>query len=350
MRILIAGSSSKLFHLEEFGEKLTSFGVETKVVFDQDFSDGFPSRKISHWLKNEKKFKKLVDEFKPDLVIVDRQRHFGLSTINAKIPLFIHLRGDYWREMEIARETIYASFFKRMALKKWKEIGDKCFNNATAIIPICNYLKNKTEESLPNIPSFVMYQGIEPNNWFEEKGIVLEHPCVGLLQGAVIWDKAKEMLTLENVLKKLPDVKFYWVGDGPFREKILSKLSKYDNFIWLGALEYPKKVRQFLSEIDVYMLISGLDMSPLTLLEAQLMKKPVIATNVGGIPELIIKGSTGEIVEKGDHKQIIKKIQYFLNEKENSKKFGENGRKFVIENFSWDVVTQKFILDLKKFF
>ena len=55
MRILIAGSSSKLFHLREFGEKLSSFGVETKVVFDQDFSDGFPSRKISHWFKNEKK-------------------------------------------------------------------------------------------------------------------------------------------------------------------------------------------------------------------------------------------------------------------------------------------------------
>ena len=64
-------------------------------------------------------------------------------------------------------------------------------------------------------------------------------------------------------------------------------LEKYENFHWLGSLEYPEKVREFLTEIDVYALISGIDMSPLSLQEAQLMEKPVIATNVGGIPESV---------------------------------------------------------------
>ena len=76
-------------------------------------------------------------------------------------------------------------------------------------------------------------------------------------------------------------------SDGPYRDKILSILNKYKNFVWLGSMNYPDKVREFLDEIDVYALISGLDMSPLTLQEAQLMKKPVLATNVGGIPEVI---------------------------------------------------------------
>ena len=44
-------------------------------------------------------------------------------------------------------------------------------------------------------------------------------------------------------------------------------------FIGLGSLDYPNKVREFLTEIDVYALISGIDMSPLTLQEAQLMEK-----------------------------------------------------------------------------
>ena len=89
------------------------------------------------------------------------------------------------------------------------------------------------------------------------------------------------------------------------------KLEKFDNFTWLGSLEYPNKVRKFLSEIDAYALISGIDMSPLTLLEAQLMEKPVIATNVGGIPELMIDGKTGFLIEKNNPKDLERKFCLF---------------------------------------
>ena len=50
MRILIGGSSSKLFHLKEFANALEKLGIKTKVVLDIDYSDGYPSRKISHWI------------------------------------------------------------------------------------------------------------------------------------------------------------------------------------------------------------------------------------------------------------------------------------------------------------
>jgi len=126
------------------------------------------------------------------------------------------------------------------------------------------------------------------------------------------------------------------------------KLKKYKNFKWLGPLQYPNKVREYLSEIDIYALISGLDMSPLTLLEAQLMKKPVIATNVGGIPELIIDGKTGFLVEKGNSKELIEKIEEILNDPKKIEEMGVEGRKFVEENFSWKIITQKFIDNLKK--
>ena len=170
---------------------------------------------------------------------------------------------------------------------------------------------------------------------------------VGLLQGAVIWEKAKEMLNLEKVLKKLPNVKFYWVGDGPFRKEILTRLEKYENFKWLGPLEYPDKVRKYLSEIDVYALISGLDMSPLTLLEAQLMEKPVIAINVGGIPELMLDQKSGFLIKQGDTDELIKKITELFNEPKKMKLMGIEGKKFVSNNFSWEIIAAKFINDLK---
>ena len=126
------------------------------------------------------------------------------------------------------------------------------------------------------------------------------------------------------------------------------KLKKYKNFAWLGPLEYPNKVREYLSEIDIYALISGLDMSPLTLLEAQLMKKPVIATNVGGIPELIVDKKTGFLIEKGNSEELIKKIEEILNDPKKSEEMGIQGRKFVEKKFSWKIITQKFVDNLKK--
>jgi glycosyltransferase involved in cell wall biosynthesis len=347
MKLLIGASSSKIFHLNEFAEALTNLGVKTQVVFDAEYYDGFPSRKLKNWFQTRRKFKKLVQEFKPDIILIDRQRYFGLGAIREKIPLLIHLRGDYWKEMKMAETTLYKSFYKKIALNKWKAIGEKCFKNSNVIIPICKYLENRTNQEIPNKKTFVMYQGINPSNWFYEKGLTLEHPCVGLLQGAVIWEKAKEMFILEKVLKELPNVKFYWVGDGPFRNEILTRLEKYDNFKWLGSLEYPNKVRKYLSEIDVYALISGLDMSPLTLLEAQLMEKPVIATNVGGISELMLDKKTGFLIERDDSDGLIKIIKQLLADSKKMKEIGIEGRKFVSSNFNWEIIATKFIKDLK---
>ena len=126
-------------------------------------------------------------------------------------------------------------------------------------------------------------------------------------------------------------------------------LEKYENFQWLGKLEYPEKVRQFLSEIDIYALLTGIDMSPLTLLEAQLMKKPVIATNVGGIPELIKNNVTGFLTEKGNYLDLIDKISALIDNKTKQESMGEEGRKFVEKNFSWEIITEKFLRIMNKY-
>ena len=348
MKILIGASSSKIFHLKEFANSLEKIGITTKVVLDIDYSDGYPSRKISKWFKNNNQFKKLIDEFKPNFIFVDRQRHFGLSAIKSKIPLIVHLRGDFWKEMKMAEETLYKSFPKKMALKKWYEIGDDCFKNSKIILPICRHLKNRTSEYYPDQNIEVLYQGINPKNWYKEKGMKLNHPCIGLIQSANIWTKTKEMLLLSKIMEKFPDVTFYWVGDGPYRHEILPELEKFDNFTWLGSLEYPNKIRKFLSEIDAYALISGIDMSPLTLLEAQLMEKPIIATNVGGIPELMIDGKTGFLIEKNNPKDLEEKILLILKEI-STPKMGSEGKKFVIENFDWEIIAKKFKCILEQY-
>ena len=106
MKLLIGGSISKIFHLKEFAKNLEKYDIVTKVIFDADYADGFPNRKISKWFSSNKKFKKLLDEFKPDVIFVDRTRHFALEASKTDIPLVIHLRGDHWAELIMARETL----------------------------------------------------------------------------------------------------------------------------------------------------------------------------------------------------------------------------------------------------
>ncbi len=299
MRLLIGGSSTFFFHLKEFSDTLNKLGVESKLVFDADYSDGFPSRKIRNWFQTRKKFTKLIDEFKPDAIFIDRQRHFGIDALKANIPLFVLLRGHYWSEINWNKKTMYKSLPKRIALSQWDKLGKEIFNDATAILPICKYLEKITNKFVPDKPTSVFFEGIDASKW--------------------------------------------WVGDGPLRDRMLSELDSYGNFHWLGKLQYPDKVREYLSEIDVYALITGMDLAPLSLKEAQLMKKPVVATNVGGVPEMMIDGKTGFLVEQGNYNQIIDKLSLLFGDKELAKKMGNEGRKFVEETFNWERVTKNFI-------
>ena len=347
MKILIAGAPDKYFHLKEFGEELKKQKIEYVLVNDSDYATGISKKNIRDFLNPKKKFNELIKKEKPDVIFADRRTNFGIYAIESKIPLCIHLRGDIWSEAKWENENL--SLVQKIAENhRINVIWDKNFKGSSLILPICKHLEKIVKENFPNKKTAVMYQGIAPERWYPSKGMKLKHPCVGLLQGAVIWGKAQAMLILEKVLKEMPDVTFYWVGDGPYRDKILPILKKYDNFKWLGALEYPDKVRQYLTEIDVYALVSGIDMSPLTLQEAQLMRKPVVATKVGGIPELMKDNETGFLVEKGNAEELIEKLSLLINDKEKRENMGGAGRKFVEENFSWDRITKEFVKDLEK--
>ena len=86
-----------------------------------------------------------------------------------------------------------------------------------------------------------------------------------------------------------------------------------------------------------------MDLAALTLKEAQLLKKPVVATNVGGVPEMMMDGRTGFLVDEGDHQGWIEKLSKILNDKNLAESMGKHGKKFVQDTFNWDVCAKKFL-------
>jgi len=349
LRLLIAVDKTRFDYLIPFVDILSKYNIKCKIIDDlKIYDNSFFLNKIFRWIKTPKKLHELIEDFNPDVIFTERVSNFSTLILKTKIPLIIFLRGNYWKEIIMAKETIHTSKQKKVKIFFKNKIAEKCFQNSYIMLPICNYLKNIVKNRYPQKNIFTLYQGIDVNYW---KGIThknSKNPCVGLLQGAHIWGKTKELLTLEKVLEKLPHVTFYWAGDGPYIKKILPVLEKYPNFKWLGHLDYPNKVKEYLEKIDVYILISGMDMSPHSLLEASLMEKPVIATNVGGIPELMEDQKTGFLVEKGNSEDLIEKILLLINDQHKARQMGLEGRKFVEKKFSWEKVGEDFVSIMKK--
>jgi len=336
-------SVGKYFHLKDFGDALRKFGVEYKLISESDFVVGFPTKSLRKYFSSKKKLDGLISEFKPDAVLIDRQSNFGLEIIKRKIPLFVLLRGHYWSEIEYAKETIYKGKIMRKVIDARADVAEQVFAGSTEILPICNYLKNIVKEHHPTQKSSVFIEGVDDKKWYKTNGMNLKHPSVGMLQDANWWRKTKEMLTLERVIKSMPNTHFYWAGDGQYKEKILDVLDKFENFHWLGSLEYPDKVRDYLSGIDIYAIITGMDTTPLSLKEAQLMERPVIATNVGGNSEIMIDGETGFLVKEGDSDDIIEKISSLEKDNSLAISMGKKGREFIQKEYSLNASAENFL-------
>ena len=143
MKVLIAGSTSKIFHLRELEKNLTSLGVEIKLVIDTEIYDGFPSKNLKKWFQTKTKFNNLINTFNPNAILIDRQNTlFDVAVTKTKIPVFILLRGDYWSEIKWAKETLYKGIIMKSVIRIKEKRAEKCFQGSTVILPICDYLKN----------------------------------------------------------------------------------------------------------------------------------------------------------------------------------------------------------------
>ena len=87
---------------------------------------------------------------------------------------------------------------------------------------------------------------------------------------------------------------------------------------------------------------------PTTIKEAFFLNIPVVATNVGGIPELIVHDKTGILVPSNNPDKLAEAINNLLLDKKKSQELTLNANAFLKDNMTWDVVLPKFINFYKK--
>lgn len=159
----------------------------------------------------------------------------------------------------------------------------------------------------------------------QELGIGADDLVVGMVACFKLQKSPGDFVRLAGLINQsLPRVKFILVGDGALRENIEDLISQYNLQKNMFLLGWRDDVPEILSAIDVFVLTSLWEGLPISVLEAFVSHKPVVATDTGGIREVVFENKTGFLVSPGDIKAMAKKVQILLNDKSLRLKIGDN--------------------------
>jgi len=148
----------------------------------------------------------------------------------------------------------------------------------------------------------------------------------------------------KEILRKYPKTKFILIGGGSlFKEcKNFIKENRLENNIFLLGEKSPEETRELLLSFDVFVLTSRFEGLPLTIIEAMFAGLPVIATNVGGVGELVVNGQNGFLINPDSLEELVQKMIYFIENPERRRNMGEKGQKIAKENYTLDKMIKSY--------
>ena len=147
----------------------------------------------------------------------------------------------------------------------------------------------------------------------------------------------------ESITNEYSNVNFISIGTGPDYEIIkqyTNKLNLESKINFLGnqsnALEIMK------DKFDVFVLTSIKEGLPNVIMEAMSVGLPVVATDVGGVSELVKHGETGFLVPSGDRDELVKYCKTLIDDSKLRFAMGQKGRDFIVQNYSAEKMVREF--------
>ncbi len=200
-------------------------------------------------------------------------------------------------------------------------------------------------EKFPQSKVFVVRNGIDTARfvfdevkrmeWRRRLKLAGDAPVVGIV--AALRPEKNHRLFLEAVQRvsaALPNARYLIAGEGPLRgelEGYARQLGVGDSVQFVGNVD---DTPGFLSAIDLFALTSDNEASPVSIVEAMACSRPVVATNVGSINELVTVGVTGLLTPTQAADAIAKSWLQILTQPEIQWAFGQEGRKQVVQTSS----------------
>ena len=271
---------------------------------------------------------------KPDLVILHEPvriltQFFVLRLLNIPTIWNIHAEKSLVKNKRVFK-WMYKYFFKN----KLTIIGDSKY----VLLKNLSYMK---ESFYPNFENMqIVHATVDLDKFLSIKRKYTkkkEDLIIGSV-GRLNWAKGYDLLieSLSVLKKNHPNFQMKIAGDGPYRSKLENMIDHYslrDNVFILGELHY-NDIPKFYDSINLYTQPSISEALSITLQEAMASSLPILASNAGGIPEVIDHNETGILFEKGSKKELIiglKKIIAMDNDQR--EEMGEKARERSIKKF-----------------
>lgn len=227
----------------------------------------------------------------------------------------------------------------QMEVEGWRKLFHWVAFRFARFIPVavCDYVA-KTVQAVYGITPPVIYNGIFLENFpLQPSATTKNREEVVLLHIGRFVPQKNHLLLLEAfslVVKEAERTLLWLVGDGPLRlrvERKAKELGLRDKVRFLGLRE---DIPQLMAESDIFVLSSDWEGAPLTVLEAMASAKPIVATAVGGVPELVEDGKTGVLVPSGNAEALSQTILHLIRNRNFRQTMGEFARKRALEQFS----------------
>lgn len=199
----------------------------------------------------------------------------------------------------------------------------------------------------------VIYNGIDERSYSKgkntiseiKKGLKIAHSdlvvgTIGRLSPEK--DHFTLLLAFSELSRASDNVKLIVVGDGLLRRDLEAKCSELGIKDKVKFLGFRDDIAEMLSIFDVFVLSSVTEGISLTLLEAMAAGKTVVATNVGGNPEVVEDGVTGFLVPPQNPEKLAETINNLLKNRGLSQKMGEAGRNHIKENFTLERMVKEY--------
>ena len=186
--------------------------------------------------------------------------------------------------------------------------------------------------------SSVIYNGVKEPALLPES-LPIETPrllCLGRLAFEKGFDLA--ITAFASIADRFPNARLIVAGDGPERSSLqrqVAQLGLADVVNFIGWVS-PDKVLALINTSTMVLMPSRLEGLPSVVLQAGMMARPVVATRVSGLSEVVLHQETGLLIEPEDGNSLAEAIAWLLDHPESATRMGQAARRRVQEVFSWE--------------
>lgn len=279
--------------------------------------------------------------------IIDVMEHYHLDIIHVHY-VIPHAASAYLAKKALVAKikivtTLHGTDVHLLGLDpSYKPIVEFSMENSDSLTAVSEFLKKETQEKfsitrpITVIPNFVDPEKYKRTSRGKEK--IICH-----ISNFRPLKRVTDVVRIFGMIAKKVNSKLYLIGEGPTKhpaQRLVEKLRLGEKVCFRGNV---RDVSQILGKSDLFLLPSQQESFGLAALEAMSSEVPVVATKVGGLPEVIRHGKDGYLAEVGDLETMAEYGLKILTDEGLAEKMGKKARMRVLEKFTTDKVVPRYV-------